>query len=75
MVRIMSSTVLANPANGPVTPRRRGRPSLHAELKTVQTAFRISKELDNQLRERAKQEQTSVGYIVRCALMKGLPLL
>jgi hypothetical protein len=49
MARIMSSTVLANPANAPGTPRRRGRPSLHAELKTVQTAFQISKELDNQV--------------------------
>lgn len=54
-------------------PRRpMGRPSQNT---TVQTAFRITKEMDAQPRALAKRDCVSVGYIVRSALTMGIPFL
>jgi hypothetical protein len=52
-----------------------GRPPLGDGAMTGRAAVALPRDMDSQLRQLAKRDDTSLGHVIRAALEKGIPLL
>ncbi len=52
-----------------------GRPPINGSAMNGRAAVALSRDMDDQLRQIAKRDRTSIGNVIRAALEKGIPLL